>query len=100
MANQKNSSNKQHDVTYESSLSQFFKQNVGNRMLVLTHSFPFIFIGHVKEVIDDCIALETETTHIEQLENRIWHIPIKNIELFYVEEEGSIPIPNLNAETD
>jgi hypothetical protein len=80
----------------ENSLTKLFEANVNKRTLLMTPSYPYIFIGEIKKVLQDSVVIKVETTHIEQLENRDWHISIEEIETFYIEEEDR-PIPNLKT---
>jgi hypothetical protein len=79
----------------ESNLICYFKKNLSKKALLLTPSFPYLFIGTIEDVLNDCVVIDVETTHLEQLENRAWHINIEEIETFYIEEDGK-PIPKLN----
>jgi hypothetical protein len=82
---------------YVSCLSSYLSEHIGDRIIVLTPSFPYIFIGPICSVLDDCLTIDVETTHIEQLENRHWTINLSDIEVFYVEKDGEAQIPNLKS---
>lgn len=81
-------------------LIQHFRNNINNKILILTSSFPFVFIGHIKEVIDDMVSIDVETTLISTLESRIWFVNINRIELFYIEENGGVKIPDLQDKSN
>lgn len=81
---------------HEEGLIQFFSAHAGAKMLAMTSSFPFFFIGTINQVIDDYVVLSVETTNVAELENRKWHIHLHDIEVFYIEREGWPSIPQLN----
>jgi len=72
-------------------------QGIGNRALFLTAQYPFLLIGEILDVVSDYIQVDVETTHIEQLENRVWTLNIDTINAFYIERPGQAQIPNLNS---
>ncbi len=74
-------------------LSEHFKDNIGNRALILVPQFPYLYIGVVLDVIEDQLLVDVERTHIEQLENRIWEIHIDTIHAFFIERDGMGTIP-------
>jgi hypothetical protein len=86
--------NEKHDET----LIDHFKENTGKKTFILSPSFPFLFVGKIKEVIEDLVVLDVKTTHYAQFENRDWHIHIHAIETFYIEEKGLAKIPELKEE--
>lgn len=76
-------------------ITEHFREGIGQRVFILFPNFPFMFIGIIQDVVDDLLELFVETTQIAQLENRIWHIHIHNIEVFFIEREGGPQIPQL-----
>jgi len=72
-------------------------QGIGRRALFLTAQFPFLLIGEILDVVSDYIQIDVETTHIEQLENRVWTLNIDTINAFYIERPGQTQIPDLNS---
>ncbi|TFE00141.1 hypothetical protein [Jeotgalibacillus sp. R-1-5s-1] len=92
MLNQKNmTSNDRH----EEGMIQLFTNHTGTKMLALTSSFPFFFIGTIRGVLDDYVMVFVETTNVAELENRVWNLHIHDIEVFYLEQEGWPTIPVL-----
>lgn len=77
-------------------LVNHFRDGIGQKVLILTPSFPFLFIGEIISVIEDAVEVFVETTHFQQLENRIWLIHIHSIEVFYIERPGEPRIPELS----
>lgn len=92
MAHRSNNVNAAHD----NALIDHFFLGIGHKVLVLSPSYPFVFIGEILGVEDDIVEIFVETTHFPQLENRSWFIHIDNIEVFYIEREGAPKIPKLN----
>jgi len=80
-----------------SPLLDVFVEGIGRRALLLTSQFPFLYIGVILDAFDDMIKIDVETTHIEQLENRIWILHLGTVNSFYIEREGQPPIPKLNT---
>ncbi|OCA90513.1 hypothetical protein A8F94_01100 [Bacillus sp. FJAT-27225] len=85
-----------HNVTHDAALTAVFERSIDRRVFILTPSYPFMFIGEIKDVVEDTVEVFVETTHFAQLENRSWFIHIHNIEVFYIEYPGEIEIPKLN----
>ncbi|TFE01617.1 hypothetical protein [Jeotgalibacillus salarius] len=85
------SSNERH----EEGLIQFVSEHAGAKMLAMTSSFPYFFIGRIIKVMDDYVILSVETTNVAELENREWHLHIHDIEVFYIERDGWPAIPDL-----
>lgn len=80
---------------HDEMLIKHFEAGLGKKVFILTSSFPFVFIGKIKEIIDDFAVVDVETTSISELEKRKWHIHIHDIEVFYIERSDGPPIPNL-----
>jgi hypothetical protein len=102
LAKNENESTYSHDPAFENinlihdaALIQHFVNGTGRKAILLTPSFPFLFIGRIVGVIDDILELDVETTHFSQLEGRIWHIHIHSIETFYIERDDGLKIPEL-----
>ena len=89
--------NKEANAERSDALQQEFIQAVGQRVLLLSSQFPFLFIGTVRAVLEDFLQLDVETTHIEQLENRTWYLHLDTISAFYIERAGQPRIPDLNT---
>lgn len=84
------------DQIHKTALIEEFKEHKGNKVLVISPSFPFFFIGRIEKVAGDQAYLYVETTPIQELEDRIWSIQITQIELFYIEKAGGPPLPKLD----
>jgi hypothetical protein len=81
---------------HDQAIIQHFKNGINHKALVLSPSYPYIFIGIIKNVLGDTVEIDVETTHFAQLENRTWYIHIHNIEVFYIERPGAPKIPKLD----
>jgi hypothetical protein len=84
------------DLIHNQAIIDHFIDGIGRRAFLLTPSYPFMFVGTIKDVVDDLLVLDVETTHYAQLENRLWHIHIHNIEVFFIERDGGPRIPDLS----
>jgi hypothetical protein len=84
------------NTIHDEELINHFRDGIGQKVLVLTEAFPFLFIGEIISLINDIVEVFVETTHFQQLENRTWFIHIDNIEVFYIERPGEPRIPELN----
>ncbi|MCM3408559.1 hypothetical protein [Metabacillus litoralis] len=91
----KGSANSNINVLRDQALVDTFANSVGKRVFILTPSYPFMFVGEIMDVMEDMVLIDVEATHFSQLENRTWFIHIHNIEIFYIEEEGGVKIPEL-----
>ncbi|WP_017727767.1 hypothetical protein [Halalkalibacterium ligniniphilum] len=80
---------------HDEGLIQTFVEGIGKKVFILTPSFPFLFIGKIIDVIGDHLMLDVETSSIQQLENRKWHVHIHQIEAFYIETSDGPKIPEL-----
>lgn len=83
------------NTLHDNALVDHFELGIGKKAIILTPSFPFLFIGKIMNVMDDVVEVDVETTHFSQLEERIWMIHIHNIEVFYIEKEEGPSIPEL-----
>ena len=72
-----------------------FKENVGNRALILISPFPFLIIGMIKEVVGDYLVIKAEVTNIAELDDEVFRVHIDDIEVFYIEKPGKPKIPNI-----
>ncbi|WP_246938571.1 hypothetical protein [Bacillus pinisoli] len=81
---------------HDEALIEHFVNGIGRRAFLLTPAFPFLFIGTIKDVVEDLLVMDVETTHIAQLENREWHIHIDSIEVFFIERDNGPRIPNVS----
>lgn len=78
-------------------VTKHFKKNVNRRVFILTQAFPFMFIGKIKEVIEDIVVLDVETTSVAELEGKEWSIHIDSISVFYIETNIGPSIPELKG---
>ncbi|PIC56028.1 hypothetical protein CSV80_16420 [Sporosarcina sp. P12(2017)] len=83
------------NIIREEGISTHFSQNISKRVLILTEAFPFMFIGEIISVVDDFIEMKVQITSIPALEGKIWFVHIDSIEVFYIETENGVPIPEL-----
>lgn len=72
----------------QASVVKAFKRGKRKKALILTAEFPFLVIGKIKDVVGDYVCIDVETTHIDQLEGRIFNVHVDRIEVFYIEEKG------------
>ncbi|WP_047985568.1 hypothetical protein [Ornithinibacillus californiensis] len=79
----------------DDAIVEHFVRNKGRKVFILTESFPFMFIGNIKDVIEDMIALDVLTTNVAALEGREWYIHIHSINVFYIETGIGEKIPDL-----
>lgn len=95
----RNSLNNGTDVSFndihDEALIQHFIDGVGSKVFLLTPNFPFMFVGIIKNVIDDQVEIDVETTTQAVFENRVWQIHIHGIELFFIERDVGPQIPEL-----
>jgi hypothetical protein len=82
------------DIHDEALINEFII-GIGKNILILTPSFPFVFIGRIVDVVGDHVVVDVKVTTIGELENRVWSLHIHNIEVFYIEEKGMPKIPEL-----
>ncbi|PID15377.1 hypothetical protein CSV63_06210 [Sporosarcina sp. P34] len=83
------------NLAREEGISAHFGQNIGKKVLILTEAFPFMFIGEIISVVDDFAEMKVQTTSIPALEGKTWFVHIDTIEVFYIETENGVPIPEL-----
>ena len=76
-------------------LSNEFKENVGERALILISPFPFLIIGTIQEVVSDYLVIKAEVTNIAELDDEVFRVHIDDIEVFYIEKPGEPKIPNI-----
>ena len=81
--------------TREVVLAKHFSKNIGRRVFILTESFPFIFIGKIKEILGDIVVLDVQTTSVSALEGKEWYVHIDSIDVFYIETGIGAKIPHL-----
>ena len=72
-----------------------FKENVGERALILISPFPFLIIGTIQEVVSDYLVIKAEVTNIAELDDEVFRVHIDDIEVFYIEKPGKPKIPNI-----
>ncbi|MCP8615274.1 hypothetical protein [Salirhabdus salicampi] len=78
------------------SMCNHFIKVKGKRAFFLISQYPFMLIGTVKDVFEDYVEIEADTSIIDTFEQRNWFIHIDTIQTFYDEEEGGPKIPTLN----
>lgn len=83
------------NTIHDEAIIQHFEDGVGRKMFALIPNFPFMFIGTIQEVVDDHVLVDVETTSQAVLENRLWHIHIHSIEIFFIERDDGPRIPEL-----
>jgi len=76
-------------------LSNEFKENVGERALILISPFPFLIIGTIQEVVSDYLVIKAEVTNIAELDDEVFRVHIDDIEVFYIEKPGEPKIPDI-----
>jgi len=76
-------------------LSNEFKENVGERALILISPFPFLIIGAIQEVVSDYLVIKAEVTNIAELDDEVFRVHIDDIEVFYIEKPGEPKIPDI-----
>ena len=81
--------------TREVALVNHFSKNIGRRVFILTESFPFMFIGKIKEILGDIVVLDVQTTSVPALEGKEWYVHIDAIDVFYIETGIGTKIPHL-----
>ncbi len=83
---------------HDEALINEFEAGIGKNVLILTPSFPFVFIGRIVEVVSDNVVVDVKVTTIGELENRRWSVHIHQIEVFYIEQKGMPRIPELKED--
>lgn len=83
------------NVLHDEALLQEFKNGIGRNVLILTPSFPYVFIGKIIELVEDYVVVDVNVTTIAELEKRKWHIHIDQIDAFYIQRQGLPRIPDL-----
>lgn len=81
--------------TREEALVKHFMKNIGRRVFILTESFPYMFIGTIKEILGDVVLLNVQTTSVPALEGKQWYVHIDSIDVFYIETGNGEKIPHL-----
>jgi hypothetical protein len=81
---------------HDEALIQHFMDGINHKVLIITPSFPFLFIGKIIKVVEDHVVVDVQITPIHELENRRWHIHIHQIELFFIERPEGPRIPELS----
>ena len=84
----------------EIALVNHFSKNIGRRVFILTESFPFMFIGKIKEILGDIVVLDVQTTSVPALEGKDWNVHIDSINVFYIETGIGAKIPHLKDSLD
>ena len=79
----------------EEAIVDHFSKNIGRRVFILTEAFPFMFIGKIKEILEDMVVLDVQTTSVPALEGKEWTVHIDSIDVFYIETGIGAKIPQL-----
>ncbi|MHA6250881.1 hypothetical protein [Oceanobacillus sp. CAU 1775] len=80
---------------HDEALIQHFINGVGSKIFLLIPNFPFMLIGRIKQVIDDHVEIDVETSTQAIFEKRVWQVHIHAIEVFFIEGEVGPKIPIL-----
>ncbi|MDF2066993.1 hypothetical protein [Bacillus sp. Cr_A10] len=99
MTNQNKASSIVNDYR-EVALVNHFTKNIGRRVFILTESFPFMFIGKIKDVLGDIVVMDVQTTSVPALEGKEWYVHIDSIDVFYIETGIGAKIPHLKDNSD
>lgn len=83
------------NAIHDEAMIAAFRRGIGKRVFILTPSFPFMFVGKIKDVVEDMAVLDVETTSVAALEDSEWTVHIHNVEVFYIEKANGPKIPNL-----
>ncbi|MDW0114424.1 hypothetical protein QT711_14595 [Sporosarcina saromensis] len=83
------------NATRYEAIVQIFRRNKGRKVFILTEAFPFMFIGIIKDVVEDYAVLDVQVTSIPALERKEWLVHVDKIEVFYFETELGPKIPDL-----
>jgi hypothetical protein len=75
-----------------------FRNSIGKRALILMAEVPFLIIGKIAKVESDYVFIDVESTHIDQLEGKLFRIHLDRIMSFYIEKNGR-PIPSLKLDS-
>jgi mannose-6-phosphate isomerase-like protein (cupin superfamily) len=86
------------NVRRDAAMIEHFKRNIGRKVFILTEAFPFMYIGIIKDVVDDMAVLDVQTSHVPALEGREWHVHVHSIDVFYIETGMGEKIPDLKNE--
>lgn len=82
------------DIREEATV-KYFRRNIGQKVFLLTEPFPFMFIGKIKDVVEDTAVLHVQTTSVPALEGKEWHLHVDAIQVFYIETGDGPKIPKL-----
>ncbi|WP_342535959.1 hypothetical protein [Sporosarcina sp. FSL K6-3508] len=83
------------NIARDVAIVKHFRKNKKRKVFILTEAFPFMFIGIIKDVIEDMAVLDVLTTSVPALEGKEWLIHIHSIEVFYIETNIGQKIPDL-----
>ncbi|MFD2700577.1 hypothetical protein ACFSVM_08845 [Paenibacillus shunpengii] len=78
----------------QEALVEEFNQAVGNRILVLTESYPFFFVGEIVEVRADTVYILVDLSNIPEFDNVNLRTQINNIQVYFIETPDN-PIPEI-----
>lgn len=83
------------NVVHDQALIEEFINGIDKNVFIMTPSFPYIFIGKLVDVVEDHAVVDVKVTSISELEDRLWHVHIHQIEVFYIQRKGLPRIPQL-----
>ena len=79
-------------------VSREFKDNKGQRALILIAPYPFLIIGTIFEVVSDYVVIDAQVTNVSELDDERFSIHIDDIEVFYIQKPGRPEIPDIRKE--
>lgn len=71
-----------------------FREYIGNRVLVLTESYPFFYVGRITDVESDTIFIKVELSNVPEFDNVVLRTHIDNIQVYFIETPQH-PIPEI-----
>lgn len=78
-------------------LTQEFRENIGEKALLLIFPFPFLIIGTLLAVNGDFLFIKSDVTNVTELDDEVFRVHIDQIEVFYIEKPGQPEIPNIRT---
>lgn len=71
-----------------------FREYIGNRILVMTESYPFFYVGRITDVESDTVFIKVEISNVPEFDNIVLRIHIENIQVYFIETPQH-PIPEI-----
>ena len=71
-----------------------FRESIGSRILVLTESYPFFFVGRITNVESDTVFIKVELCNVPEFDNVVLRTHIDNIQVYFIETPLH-PIPEI-----